>query len=401
MTEFKKQLEEIQNEFKQEEHRTEKEFNIFNALYKKESERLHSRFISYLLSPKSRHGMGNKFLNAFIQVLSEQGNGDILTKFDFSNCIVRPNEEKKEEHEKIDILISNEKQAIVIENKIFANPSYHEVDRKRQHQLDTYCQKMKEGTKKEKGEQGEEGRKDVFAIYLALNKRNPKEEGIIHKPIIVIDYQEEITHWIEKCIKITKESSVEDKDKYLLVDILEQYKSVIRSITSNLPRVKKIKDILDIDENIKKVWEVKDIRDFMFNMGDFSHIKWITINSFWIELAQQLRDELKVEISKEIDIKDITKVAHDKKGSTGINFRLDNGEEWYIVNDNKNGLSYGINKKDKTDDDWDYINKNINFTNFNNEETFMLINAKKRGGRIDEIINRLKENPLIMKSKES
>lgn len=400
MSDFKAQLEKIQTEFIQEEHRTENEFNIFNALYRKDNERLHSRFISYLLSSDSRHGMGKKFLYAFKEILSEQDNGDILNKFDFSNCIVRPNEKEKEEHEKIDILISNDNQAIVIENKIFANPSYHYVDGKR-HQIDTYCQKMKEGTKKEKGEQGEEGRKDVFAIYLALNKRNPKEEGIIHKPIIVIDYQEEITHWINKCIDITKESSIEEKDKYLLAEILEQYRSVIKSLTSNLPRVKKIKDILDIDENIKKVWEVKEIRNFMLNMGDFRHVKWLTINSFWLELSQQLRDKLQVEISKEINIKDITKVAHDKKGSTGINFRLDNGEEWYIVNDNKNGLSYGINKKDKKNDDWHYINKNINFTNFSNEDTFMLINAEKREDKIKEIINRLKENPLIMKSKES
>lgn len=72
-----------------------------------------------------------------------------------------------------------------------------------------------------------------------------------------------------------------------------------------------------------------------------------------------------------------------------------------IVNDNKNGLSYGINKKDKKNDDWHYINKNINFTDFSNEDTFMLINAEKREDKIKEIINRLKENPLIMKSKES
>ncbi len=396
MTELKATLEQIQEEFKQEEYRIEKEFNIFNALYRKDNERFHSRFISYLLSPESRHGMKNKFLNAFIEVLPEQGDSDILNKFDFSNCIVRPNEEDKEEHEKIDILISNDNQAIVIENKIYANPSYHYVDGKRQHQIDTYCQKMKEGTKNERGEEGEEGRKDVFAIYLALNKRNPKEEGIEHRPIIVIDYQEEITHWIEKCIKITKESSVEDKDKYLLAKILEEYKSVIKSLTSNLPRVKKIKDILDIDENIKKVWVVKDIRDFMFNMGDFSHIKWITINSFWIELAQQLRNKLQVEISKEINIKDITKVAHDKKGSTGINFILRNGEEWYIVNDKTNGFSYGKifedkRKKRKKGEDWFMLPENINFIDFNNEETFKLISIKHREKLINDIIIVLKK----------
>ena len=50
---------------------------------------------------------------------------------------------------------------------------------------------------------------------------------------------------------------------------------------------------------------------------------------------------------------------------------------------------------------WFEISKDIKFTDFSNEDTFMLINAKKRGEKIDEIINILKANSLIMKSKKS
>ncbi|MFV0502088.1 MAG: hypothetical protein ACK5MH_10915, partial [Bacteroidales bacterium] len=130
-------------------------------------------------------------------------------------------------------------------------------------------------------------------------------------------------------------------------------------------------------------------------MGDFRHVKWLTINDFWVELAETLRNELKVEICKENDIEEITKVAHKENGSTGINFKLENGEEWYIVNDNINGLTFGKILPEKEEKQWYDISRNIKFTDFSNEDTFMLINAEKREDKIKEIINRLKENPLI------
>lgn len=378
MKDFKAKLEEIQKEFKEEEHRTEKEFNIFNALYNKNNERFHSRFISYLLSSESRHGMGKKFLYAFKEILSEQDNGDILNKFDFSNCIVRPNEISKEEYEKIDILISNEKQAIVIENKIFAIDSYHPTtEEKPQHQLDTYCKKMKDGTNKEKS------REDIIAIYLALNTRDPKGIKIEHKPLIKIDYQRHILTWIRKCIEITDNS-------FILKNILLQYESIIIGLTSNLERATVLKEL--IGNNIDIAWNWK--KYICEEIGDFRHVKWLTINDFWVELAETLRNELKVEICKENDIEEITKVAHKENGSTGINFRLDNGEVWYIVNDDKNGISYGKISNNKVKD-WFVISKDINFTNFSNEETFKIINKDKRGILIYEIINSLKANSLL------
>ncbi|MCK9321567.1 MAG: hypothetical protein M0P32_06155, partial [Bacteroidales bacterium] len=210
----------------------------------------------------------------------------------------------------------------------------------------------------------------------------------------------EIIVWIDKCIEITNENKITtDNENQILKEILEQYKSVVRSFTNNLKRATKLKELLD--ENIKEAWDEK--KYISEEMDDFKHVKWHTIDEFWRELAQKLIKELKVEISKEINIKDITKVAHDKKGSTGINFKFYNGQEWYIVNDNINGISFGKILPDEGEEEkkWYFISENIKFTDFSNEETFMLINAEKREDKIKEIINRLKENPLIMKSKES
>ncbi|MFA6704994.1 MAG: PD-(D/E)XK nuclease family protein, partial [Bacteroidales bacterium] len=195
MTEFKTQLEEIQKEFKQEKHRTEKEFNIFNALYRKDNERFHSRFISYLLSPKSRHGMGNSYLKLFIERLSKTYPN--LEKFNIDDCIVLPDEEEKTEHEYIDIYIQNNKmQAIIIENKIYSGDSN---DSKKENpeeriQLIRYF-KTVEADKKIK---------DIFVVYLTPDRHNPEEiEKIeMHFPVLKIDYPNEIIDWIDKCIEI-------------------------------------------------------------------------------------------------------------------------------------------------------------------------------------------------------
>lgn len=380
MTEFKTKLEEIQAEFKQEEHRTEKEFNIFNALYDKDKERFHSRFISYLLSPNSRHGAGNEFLKAFIQVISEHEHGEKLNTFDFNESIVKPNEKDKREYKDIDILIENrsKNQAIVIENKIYAKDSNHNnKPQGQQIQLNRYCKELEN-----------EGVTDIITIYLTLDRHSPERENKINYHPIKIDYHREIPNWIEKCIEIT--------DNLILKEILEQYKSVISSITNNLDRVEKLKKL--IDENIK---EALNEREYIINkIDDFKHVQWHTIDEFWRELAVSLIDKLNVEIIKENDIKEITKVAHKGKGSTGINFKLDNGEEWYIVNNDKEGLTYGkiledMSIKRKEGKDWFKLSENIKFTDFSNEETFKLINAKERGNKIDEIINTLKANPLL------
>jgi len=412
MTEIKSEFRTKLEEFKKEYEAERKGFNIFRALHKEHDEKyLHSRFISYLLSPTSKHGMGDLYLKLFIETLSTEYLD--LCKFNIDNCTVRPNEEKKGEFKDIDILIRNDTQAIVIENKIFADDSIHDVteeekqsieisaqendnfnqntsEKGKQHQLDTYCIIM-----------GKEiGEKNVIAIYLTPYERDPSI-SIQHKPLINIYYHNEIIKWIDKCIQIT--------DNGFLKEVLYQYKAVVRSFTSNLKRVGELKKL--IGKNIEEAWKIKDYilekeknddgeETKQIKWVDFKHVQWHTIDEFWIELVKRLKKELKVDISNEIDIKDITNVAHKGKGSIGINFKLNNGEEWYIVNDYINGLTYGKILEDMSQNryegkHWIKLSENIKFIDFNNYDTFMLINAEKREDKIKEIINRLKENPLL------
>lgn len=73
MSEIKSEFREKLKEFKDEYEAERKGLNIFRALHKEHDEKyLHSRFISYLLSPTSQHGMGNLYLKLFIDTLSEK-----------------------------------------------------------------------------------------------------------------------------------------------------------------------------------------------------------------------------------------------------------------------------------------------------------------------------------------
>lgn len=430
MTEIKSEFRTKLEEFKKEYEAERKGFNIFRALHKEHDEKyLHSRFISYLLSPASTHGMENKFLKLFIDRVSE-AYPDL--KFNINECYVRPNEREKGEIDDIDIRISNEKQVIIIENKIYARDSNHpdKVEPKERIQLIRCYNKVK--TKDNK----------VFVVYLTLDGHDPEEIESIKQffPVLKIEYRTEILEWIESCINILE-------DNYLK-ETLKQYEKVINILTNDVKRAKELQS--KIGENIEEAWHEEDTRCFIFEMEDFKHVQWHTIDKFWEELAIKLVEEpINAKITNRITIEEISGIVHKNwKGSYGITFELKNGQEWYIVNDNINGLSFGkifegritleqidniLNSKNNeaygicfilddgkewyiTNDKikstyrekleemsknkhrikiWFEISKNIKFTDFSNEDTFMLINAKKRGKRIDEIINMLKENPLL------
>lgn len=374
---FIAELNEIQNQYNAEQERKD-QFNIFRALHKEHDEKfLHSRFISYLLSPTSKHHMGDAFLKAFIEVLSVEYPD--LKRFAIKDCKVRPNEDKKSEYEDIDILVENgQQQAIVIENKIYAkDQTDSREDTDNQIQIKRYCNIIKK-----------KGAQEIFAIYLTLDRHEPERVDEIKKDyprFFTIDYHKEIQNWLDYCIEVT--------DNQLLKEILTQYQTVVLDLTSNLDRSGSFRKL--ISSNIDLAWEN---RERIMNMGDFKHVKWHTVFDFWNELSHELQ-KLGNNIPKgnTITIKEITKVTHgDKSGNTdkkphGISFRMPSGREWYIMNDSLHGLTYGnplieLNKR-KQNRDWFTINAKIRFSEFDNQDTFELIDPGKRKNLIKQVIN--------------
>jgi len=150
------------NKIEEEAKAKNEEFNIFTALHNvRDERRLHSRFIAFLLNPKSKHQKGNVFLEAFLKEL------DIPFETNDCNVIVKPSESNNWAEEKnIDILVENGKQAIIIENKIDAGDSDHnDKEEGNQIQLERYYNEVKSNYKFNDAK--------IYIVYLTINGREP------------------------------------------------------------------------------------------------------------------------------------------------------------------------------------------------------------------------------------
>lgn len=343
-------------------------FNIFTALHNKHDEkRLHSRFISYLLSD-SKHEMGNKYLELFLKTISSQYSA--FKDFCLDSCVVRPNEINKSEHRDIDIYITNKKtrQAIIIENKIYAGDSTHE------HKIG--AEKIQLNRYRTIAEEEKFKSDQIFILYLTLDRHDPERIDEINRPELLfnIDYPSEIISWLDQCIAITANEQ--------LKGCIIQYRSIVTSLTSDLSRVEHLR--LLISDNIDLSW---DNISFIKDMPDFNHVKWHTIADFWNDLSLELENN-GFNVTKRIAINEITKIAHSQsKKSYGINIKSNEDKEYYIVNDFINGLTCGT-----LDESNNWMNiQMISFVDFEVREVFQLINLSQRRALIAKTVYELKK----------
>jgi hypothetical protein len=379
---FLKQLSEIENKYREEQKNADT-FNIFTALHKSRDEvRLHSRFISYLLSD-SKHGMKDTFLQLFVREILE------IEDFELSNCEVIPNELRKFEKDEIDILIINRKQAIIIENKIDAgdsnlpgkNPGYVG-------QLERYYNVIKE---KLNIENDDIGKKNIKIFYLTLDRHAPSKVSIgMLKDLgnwYPIDYGNEITRWLKLCQEKLEDTSI-------LKEIIEHYIKLINKMTGNqlnIPDRKKLQKLIgSSEENMRNA---KLLRD------NFRHVEWHTIDDFWNELSTALakfKDENGKKIfsnmEKSLKANDNDPFIRGNIAFLTITFTY-NEKPFYVINDENKILSYGIHKDNKIESDWRKFDLNedekIILSDFSNEGTFNLINPKYRETMIEKLVNQI------------
>ena len=168
-------------------------FNIFSILRKESDEvNLHSKFIYELLWNIPYYS--NKFIDDFLKIIE-------CTNFRVQDELIKV----RREYQNIDILITNEKQAIIIENKIWAEDG--------EKQLETYYRKMKDKYE------------DVFVCYLTLNGKSPSQQskGNIEE-ITLLSYKKHIINWINKCMK---ESTTIPSLRETLIQYLEVVNKLI------------------------------------------------------------------------------------------------------------------------------------------------------------------------------
>jgi hypothetical protein len=216
---------------------TGENFNVFSVMSMESDERFtHSAIIGELLNPKGSHSQGSVFLKLFVEEISSLKE---IENFDFENAKVIIEEhiglidEKYSKGGFIDIVLKDNNNVIVIENKIYAGDQKNQLVRYKNHYPDG---KM---------------------LYLNLFGDEPSKDSsgnlIIDTDFHIISYKTEIINWLEKCHK-------ETVDQPIIRETIKQYLNLVKKLTNQTINNKMseeiIKMILKDDDNLKSSIEI-------------------------------------------------------------------------------------------------------------------------------------------------
>lgn len=236
---------------------TEMQFNIFRILRAGHEEvGLHSRFIHELLNPAGSHGMNEVFLNLFVEELRNEM--PQLPRFSLDSLRVL------REHANIDILIQDNRLAVVIENKIYAGDQYEQLQR--------YHEYVKRS------------HRQAHLFYLTLHGDKPAEHSAGDLPVTLISYKIHISRWITACIK-------EAASKPTLRETIIQYQTLVNQLTGNSMSEFEKQSVLALMAQGDNAEQAAII------VGNWNHVRWHTEWDFWTELAASV--ETKFNISEE------------------------------------------------------------------------------------------------------
>lgn len=200
---------------------TGENYNVFNVLGIYNDELSHSKIIGDFLNVKGSHGQKDTFLELFLNEINvfnenteqhkvlhnfktENSSTHIekyIGKVEFSNCVGG----------RIDILINDGSNNIIIENKIWAG--------------DQYLQLVRYNNQDKKAP----------IIYLTLEGKEPSIDSIsdkndenrltLGKDFVCISYRTNIVNWLENCIK-------EMTNKPIIRESLNQYLVLVKQLTN-------------------------------------------------------------------------------------------------------------------------------------------------------------------------
>lgn len=211
---------EIFNEYKVAKDKIEKDFkldlnnnfNFFEAIsdtYKKEN--LHSDLMKQILDPTTKEIGNINYLKFFLEIIKVKDFGDLR------------NVKVERERNRIDILISNDDNAIIIENKINNAPDQDK-------QLERYYKIVSKHKKVKK------------IVYITLSSEDNGEPSnlkgygdsetieklLIHLPAVSKDTKKKsLINWLAKCIEIAPENSIGKI-------FLGQYKQLLAYLGGNI-----------------------------------------------------------------------------------------------------------------------------------------------------------------------
>lgn len=304
---------------------TGERFNIFEITGLETDEvKLHSAFIAELLNPRGTHGLKDRFLQLFLEMLSKQkrefANQETLSEQKLCNELddarvsvekyIVPLEENDYTGGRIDILIEfNDGQKIAIENKIYA------VDQK--HQLRRYANYSK----------------DIDLIYLTLDGKeadnfttcNTKFPNEKITPLL-FSYKTDIISWLQNCLK-------ESASRPLVRETIIQYIYLLKKLTN---------------QNNNDAMNIEMVNTIVNN--NFI-VEAETIYKAWDEIKTKIVENLIENLKKEYANSDweMSLEANNKAiGKAGTGFRFSK-TDWdyciYFYFENGDNLWFGIDYK--------------------------------------------------------
>ena len=188
-------------------------FNMFRICGVNHYENTHSAIIAELLNPKGTHSLKSELLEAFLSLIDKDF---VPTDFNPSNATVYT--EYTTDKGRIDILIKDtNKNALIIENKIYAADQYEQLKR--------YEQFAKKEFKAYQ----------IYYLTLWGNEASLQSgEGVNY---LTISYADTIIRWLDKCIALAARLP-------LVRETLIQYSNHLKILTNQDMNTKNQEEIV-------------------------------------------------------------------------------------------------------------------------------------------------------------
>lgn len=275
-------------------------FNIFTTMRIQSDEvKLHSALLAELLNPNGTHQMGSLFLNKFLDEFTNLSLDLSSVKVEIEKY-VREISADKEKGGRLDILITDKKETIIIENKIYATDQEKQLVRYYNYN------------------------KNAHIIYLTLDGHSPSAyscgELNMREHYHCLSYEKDIIRWLEDCLSETIK-------KPLFHYTLVQYINTLKELT-NQSLIQTMDTILStaIKNNMRASFEIERAMPTIRN--EFH-------SEFWLLLTQALGIKAMIDIKDPSRWQNYTEVIRKEIGiyeekQIIVRFRLSTGFGIYI-----------------------------------------------------------------------
>ena len=230
-------------------------FNMFRICGVNHYENTHSAIIAELLNPKGTHSLKSELLKAFLSLIDKDF---VPTDFNPSNATVYT--EYTTDKGRIDILIKDtNKNALIIENKIYAADQYEQLKR--------YEQFAKKEFKAYQ----------IYYLTLWGNEASLQSgEGVNY---LTISYADTIIRWLDKCIALAarlplvRETLIQYSNHLKILTIQDMNTKNQEEIVKTLPEFVNLEAVQNVFLNYPKVFDYLAKQYFNPKMEEFAHQK--------------------------------------------------------------------------------------------------------------------------------